>query len=411
MAEKKQNSMKTWAAVFLIISIVMGIAMIPQLNKYGKENVMVSTENEFMYEKSIHIMVMLLMGFGFLMVFIKKYGYTSITATYLVVALSLPLYMLIRPYLWGSVANISITNISMLLYAEFAAASLLIAIGGPLGRVNTSQYLLIGLLFTPLYAINEWFLFSGEVIPSGAFLDTAGSVMIHAFGAYFAFGMIMLLTAKKETEMSVESSRTSNEFAMLGSAALWIFWPSFCSALVAVDKIPLAAINTVLALCGATLSTYAFTILIRGKIEIGDIANASLAGGVAIGATVADVTPGWAMLIGLIAGAISVVGYAIIQPRLQKATGGVDTCGVHNLHGMPGVFGGLVAFGLVKFPLWQLTGTILSVIFAVVMGIVVGFIASRLGRKETPYDDEEEFGISEYTLPFDFPHKNMERCN
>jgi len=197
MAEKGQNGMKTWASVFLIISVVIGIAMIPQLNKYGGENSMISTENEFMYEKSIHIMVMLLMGFGFLMVFVRKYGYTSITATYLVVALSLPLYILIRPYLWGSVANISITNISMLLYAEFAAASLLIAIGGPLGRVSTPQYLLIGLIFTPLYAINEWLLFSGEVIPSGGFLDTAGSIMIHAFGAYFAFGMMILLTSKK----------------------------------------------------------------------------------------------------------------------------------------------------------------------------------------------------------------------
>jgi ammonium transporter Rh len=395
MIEKRQNSMKTWAAVFLIISIVIGIAMIPQLNKYGKEGVMTDTENEFMYEKSIHILVMLLMGFGFLMVFIRKYGYTSITATYLAVALSLPLYMLVRPYLWGSVANISIANISMLLFAEFAAASLLIAIGGPLGRVNTSQYLLIGLLFTPLYAINEWFLFSGAVIPIGAFLDTAGSVMIHAFGAYFALGMTIMLTTKKESEMSVETSRRSNEFALLGSAALWIFWPSFCSALVAVDKIPLVAINTVLALCGATLATYVFTILIRGKIEVGDIANASLAGGVAIGATVANVTPGWSMLIGLIAGTISVVGYVIIQPRLQKTTGGVDTCGVHNLHGMPGVFGGIVALGLVASPLWQLTGIIMSVIFAITTGIVVGFIASRLGRKDTPYDDKEEFELSE----------------
>jgi len=285
--------MQTWAAIFLIISIAIGVAMIPQLNKYGTEVAMVAAENEFMYEKAIHILVMLLMGFGFLMVFVKKYGYTSITATYLVVALSLPLYMLIRPYLWGTSADLALTNISMLLFAEFAAASLLIAIGGPLGRINTSQYLLIGLLFTPVYAINEWILFSGSVIPAGTFLDTAGSVMIHAFGAYFAFGMIMMLTTKKERTKSVETSKTSNEFAMLGSAALWIFWPSFCAALVPVNQIPLVAINTILALCGSTLSTYVFSVLIRGKIEIADIANASLAGGVAIGATVANVTPGW----------------------------------------------------------------------------------------------------------------------
>ena len=308
-----------------------------------------------MYEKSMDVLVMLLIGFGFLMVFVKKYGFSSVTATFLLIALSLPLYMLVRPYLWGVSADLSVTSISMLLFAEFAAASLLIAIGGPLGRINTHQYLLIGLLFTPLYALNEWILLSGAVIPAGAFLDTAGSITIHAFGAYFAFGMIIMLTTKRERELKVETSKTSNQFMLLGTAALWIFWPSFCSALTPLNKIPLVATNTILALCGATLATYALSTLIRGKIEISDIANASLAGGVAIGASVANVTPGWSMLIGIMAGAISVIGYTFIQTRLQKLTGGVDTCGVHNLHGMPGVFGGLVAMTLVASPLWQLT--------------------------------------------------------
>jgi ammonium transporter Rh len=330
--------------------VFVGIALIPQLNQYGKESVANAAENDFMYQKSIDVLVMLLIGFGFLMAFVRKYGYTSITTTYLMVALSLPLYMLVRPYLWGSAADLTVTNISMLLFAEFAAASLLIAIGGPLGRVNTSQSLLIGLLFTPLYALNEWLLFSGAVIPAGTLLDTAGSISIHAFGAYFSVGLIVMLTTKKDREVQVETSKRSNQFAILGSAALWIFWPSFCSALVAVDKVPLAAINTVMALCGATLATYAFSIFLRGKIEVGDIANASLAGGVAIGASVANISPGWSLLVGSVAGSISVIGYRFIQHRLQKVTGGVDTCGVHNLHGLPGVFGGLVAMVFVAAP-------------------------------------------------------------
>jgi ammonium transporter Rh len=103
------------------------------------------------------------------------------------------------------------------------------------------------------------------------------------------------------------------------------------------------------------------------------------------------------MIIGLVSGAISVIGYTIIQPKLQKATGGVDTCGVHNLHGMPGVFGGLAALGLVASPTWQLTGTILTVIFATIMGIVVGFMATHLGRKKAPYDDKEEFEVVDLT--------------
>jgi ammonium transporter Rh len=254
---------------------------------------------------------------------------------------------------------------------------------------------LIGALFTPLYAVNEWLLFSGVLIPAGSFLDTAGSISIHAFGAYFAFGMIIMLTTKDQRSLPIETSRTSNEFALLGSAALWIFWPSFCSALVPVDHVPMVAINTVLALCGATLSTYAFSTIIRGRVEVGDIANASLAGGVAIGATVANVTPGWSMLIGLIAGTISVLGYTKVQSRLQAVTGGVDTCGVHNLHGMPGLFGGLIALIVVASPLWQLSGVLLTVVFAVTMGIVVGFIVSKLAKKQSPYDDKDEFETSE----------------
>jgi ammonium transporter Rh len=391
----EKSSFKKWAAIFLVISIFIGIALVPQLNKYGNLSSLNSSENEFMYEKSVDVMVMLLIGFGFLMVFVKKYGYTSVTATFLLVALSLPLYMLLRPYLWGSAADLSVTSISMLLFAEFAAASLLIAIGGPLGRINTSQYLLIGSLFTPLYALNEWILLSGTIIPAGTFLDTAGSITIHAFGAYFAFGLIIMLTSKKDREIKVETSRNSNQFMLLGSAALWVFWPSFCSALAPVDKIPLVATNTILALCGATLATYALSTIIRGKIEVGDIANASLAGGVAVGASVANITPGWSMIIGLAAGAISVIGFTVIQPRLQKLTGGVDTCGVHNLHGMPGVFGGLVAAALVAAPMWQLTGVVLTVILALTMGVAVGFIVSRFGRKQTPYEDKDEFLNSE----------------
>lgn len=393
MDDKKR--LRAWALVFLAVVVLVGVALLPQLNPYGAASGASSAENQFMYEKSVHILVMLLIGFGFLMVFVRKYGYTSITATYLMVALSLPLYMLIRPYLWGSAADLTITNISMLLFAEFAAASLLIAIGGVLGRVNTNQYLIIGFLFTPVYALNEWLLFSGAVIPAGTILDTAGSISIHAFGAYFALGLGIMLTTQRQREAPIEASKGSNQFAMLGSAALWVFWPSFCSALVAMDLIPLVAINTVLALCGATLATYVFSVLIRGKVDICDMANASLAGGVAIGASVANVTPGLSMLIGAFAGALSVVGYTKIQPRLQRALGGVDTCGVHNLHGMPGVFGGFVAAAFVAVPMWQFAGIGLTVALAIGMGVVVGFLVSRLGRKEEPYDDKEEFLLPE----------------
>jgi hypothetical protein len=68
------KSNKKWAAIFLLISILIGIALVPQLNKYAQPGVMTPSENQFMYEKSVDIMVMLLIGFGFLMVFVKNLG-------------------------------------------------------------------------------------------------------------------------------------------------------------------------------------------------------------------------------------------------------------------------------------------------------------------------------------------------
>ena len=50
------------------------------------------------YSRSIHIMAMLLIGFGFLMVFVKKYGRSAITATFLLVSVSLPTYLAIKSF-------------------------------------------------------------------------------------------------------------------------------------------------------------------------------------------------------------------------------------------------------------------------------------------------------------------------
>jgi ammonium transporter Rh len=74
--------------------------------------------------------------------------------------------------------------------------------------------------------------------------------------------------------------------------------------------------------------TYIASSLLRnGKTSIADMANAALAGGVAIGATCNLVTSLVAFVIGLLAGALSVIGFVLIQPKLQSSLKIVDTAG------------------------------------------------------------------------------------
>jgi ammonium transporter Rh len=344
------------------------------------------------YYRAIHIMAMLLVGFGFLMVFVKKYGRSAITATYLLVSVSIPLYFLKNSLgIFGGVES----DIDRLILSEFAAASLLICAGAVLGRLKQYQYLLLGILFIPCYALNEWILLDGGLglIAKHSFVDTGGSIVIHAFGALFGIGTAFSMTTRKEFETPIESDDTSDRFSLLGSMVLWVFWPSFCAALVAVKDIPMTIVNVILALCGSTLATYFASLKLRGKVSIADIANAALAGGVAIGSTCDKVPATHAFVIGLLAGALSTFGFAVIQDRFQNAIRKVDTCGVLHLHGLPGLFGGLAAMIAVDgiSTVAQGTGILITAVLAIVSGLIAGKLLSLTGRRNEPYNDSEEF--------------------
>ena len=341
------------------------------------------------YNRAIHIMAMLLLGFGFLMVFVKKYGRSALTATFLLVSVSLPLYIAVK-----SIGIFEAKGeIEQLILAEFGAASLLIAAGAILGRIKMYQYLILGLLFIPFYIFNELVVVDDYFNFVGKVADTGGSIVIHAFGAIFGISAAIFLTTKKQRETSILSDATSDKFSLLGSMVLWVFWPSFCSALVPVEAIPVSVVNVFLALSGSTIATYITTVKIRGKINAADIANAALAGGVAIGATFDHANHFEAIVIGLIAGMISTMGFAIFQSKQEKFHKIVDTCGVSNLHGIPGVFGGLAAIAVVDNlnPGSQLKGIVITVIIAIVAGLISGKIISLFGKTDEIYNDGYEF--------------------
>ncbi|MDR0518819.1 MAG: ammonium transporter [Clostridiales Family XIII bacterium] len=345
------------------------------------------------YNFSIGILAMLLLGFGFLMVFVKKNGFSALTGTYLVVAGTLPVYMLLKAAGILTEESMPADSIETVLFAEFMAASALISMGAVLGRLRLFQYLLFSVVMVPFYMLTEWLVTEGALGVTRGFVDTAGSVQIHAFGAYFGLAMTLVITTKKHKETAIESDATSDRFSLVGSMILWVFWPGFCSAIVEPELFQRTAVNTILALCGATVATFLLSSALRkGKTNIADIANAVLAGGVSIGSTCNIVQPAVAFAIGICAGLLCTLGFVVIQGALEKKLGLVDTCGVHNLHGMPGLLGGLIAIAVVpSAAVPQIVGILVAVGIALAGGFICGGIIKATGSKQAAYDDAEEF--------------------
>ncbi len=107
-----------------------------------------------------------------------------------------------------------------------------------------------------------------------------------------------------------------------------------------------AIINTLLAISTSCIVTFFSSSAMRRvhKFEIVDIQNATLAGGVAMGAAANMYTTPWgAMFVGLVAGIFSTFGYSYLQAALANRIGLYDSCGILNLHGIPGIIGGVAS--------------------------------------------------------------------
>lgn len=132
--------------------------------------------------------------------------------------------------------------------------------------------------------------------------------------------------------------------AMIGTIFLWMFWPSFNGALATGNSQHRVVVNTVLALTSSCMGAFLTSSLFNeGKFHMEDILNATLAGGVIIGSSsdlVVDAVYG--ILIGFIGGSVSCAGFEKLTPCLYEKLGIHDTCGVINLHGIPGILGGII---------------------------------------------------------------------
>ncbi|XP_073798469.1 ammonium transporter Rh type C-like 2 isoform X3 [Danio rerio] len=314
--------------------------------KKKEKNITSDIENDFYFRypsfQDVHVMIFV--GFGFLMTFLKRYSFGAVGFNFLIAAFGLQWALLMQGWFspLGDDGKIKI-GIEKLINADFCVASCLIAYGAVLGKVSPVQLLVMTLFGITLYAVEEFIILS--VLNAK---DAGGSMVIHTFGAYYGLSISRVLyrpNLNKSNHMN-GSVYHSDVFAMIGTLFLWMFWPSFNSAICNHgDGQHRAAINTYLALASTVLTTVAISSLFgkTGKLDMVHIQNSTLAGGVAVG-TAAEfmLMPYGSLIVGFFCGIISTLGYIYLTPFLEERLKIQDTCGIHNLHAMPGVIGGIV---------------------------------------------------------------------
>lgn len=339
----------------------------------------------FQYQRGMDVFFMLMLV-AFLMLFIKRYEWGVALATLLVFAVSWPLYLIVHSEMFGLAINIEAA-----IQAAFAAITLVIAIGVFLGHISTIHYILAAALFVPAYMLNEWFMF--DYLEGVA--DAGGSILVHVFAAYWGWGIAIGLWNKRVADEPMKTTVHSVSFVWLASMLLLVLWPSFVTALLPPEEVVPAMINCFLAMSASILTTYLVSYGLQRKIDPLVYTYAILAGGVAIGATVNLVTPVTAWTVGAIGGIVSTLSFIYLDPWLHRKVGVLDTMGVHNLHGTPGIFGGLAAIVVAGAPASQAVAVVGTIVIGLGSGAVSGVVLRAFGRPDIMLDDAEAFPMEE----------------
>ncbi|CAJ1365308.1 unnamed protein product [Effrenium voratum] len=373
------------------------------------------------YSCYIGVTLMMFVGFGYLKTFLKAYGLGAVGFTMLIACLGLQWAMILECFVRQTEL---ILDFHFLLNGNMAVAAVLVSFGALIGRISPTQIVMLVLMELPCHIINKVLvLHQFDAQPNVH--DEGGTIMVHVFGCYFGLAASVALgPAAKEALRS--SCYQSDVFSLIGTVFLWMFWPTFVAAgQVTPVKQSKAMVNTVLALLTSTVTTFGVTqILEDGKIGTQAIQNATLAGGVIIGATACVIGPFGAGLLGMVAGAVST--FAFIRLDWFRK---VDTCGVHSLHGVPGLLGGVFSILAPAFysntnivPWDQFIGLAATLLLAGSSGFLCGL---ALKAVEYLHDDKElqrvaeELGLEASDLRLEhysgsvsfFCHALLEHCN
>ncbi len=254
----------------------------------------------------------------------------------------------------------------------FAATAATIASGAMAERTRFHGYLIgavliIGLIYP---VVGSWIWNAEGWLAKQGFIDFAGSTVVHSTGAWVALAGIIIVgarTGRFDADGKPREIPGHNlNLVALGGFILWFGWFGFNggSTLAADANIGLINLNTQLAAGAGAVGAMLMSRFMGQALLLTVIVNGSLAGLVAITAGCATMTPPFAIITGLIGGAIATSGAKLLLTlRLDDVVGAIP------VHGFAGAWGTIAAGMFLDGDLFNK-----DVIFVQIVGVIICFI-------------------------------------
>ena len=237
----------------------------------------------------------------------------------------------------------------------FAGVSLAIVWGAMAERTKLWVYFAFGIVFTLIYSlVSHWVWSPDGWLFARGMQDFAGSTVVHYQGALAGLAGALLLgprLGRFGADGRPNSIPGHNmAFTTLGVIILWFGWFGFNAGSTlsvrfgGLGFFAYVALNTNLAAAAGVIGAVATSWAVMRKPDLSMMLNGAIAALVAITAACAFVAPWGALVIGLGAGAIVVLGSQLVErARIDDPVGAIAA------HGMAGVWGTL-ALGFLAMP-------------------------------------------------------------
>jgi Amt family ammonium transporter len=232
----------------------------------------------------------------------------------------------------------------------FAATACTIVSGAIAERGRLLTFFLFTALATMIiYPVVGHWVWGGGWLSEKGFVDFAGSTVVHGVGGGMALAGALVIgprLGKYLPDGSIKPMPAHNfPLAALGVLILWLGWFGFNGGSeLAIDaEVGRIVLVTNLAASAGFIAGLIWIKVRSGLLDLSMALNGALAGLVGITAGCYNITGGWSIIVGLVAGMLCVEGVLLIDKMKID-----DPVGAITVHGVCGIFGTL-AVGLVGY--------------------------------------------------------------